>query len=815
MITADFYPTQTTQFNTQYTDTILNLNYTDPEKIAAPYYMGYINYDDIPSALKASYCKFVYSDTEAYVEFSDITNVENVPWFFTGFYATNSNTTQHAYYRLNTNTNKYMTNSDMYGMGHWGFLNSLQIERVSYRQMFSLTFTIQFLNMSTNPPVYDSNTYVDADTKAFSSYADLNSFLTNETPISFTYTKYGETYTAEIYARDIESGYYEITTPGGYLWRFYLTDFTNFYSERDIQPNGNYANYSNIGVGTLMHYNHPDKGVIPLLNNLFSWHYPPAENRYINIVFNATTQDAYNGRWIDSWTALGGFQCKIPYAFFLNAANYQVARFGNCIIAKMGYNINYLKRVFTLNEVLKTYVFMFTRLSTTATTSYGFNDDMKIPLFNDDNSPMWDYVSGELEDIQSQLQPWQYTNITTNTFTEYDIPDYHPPEPTPGGDDNSETGDKIPNQFGRNVGVTSNFITQYLMTQGQISKLGEVLWTSWADDTVTMDMVENFYGKLHDSTGSWNVSSALQFLVSCRMFPMSLATLVGTTATTSIPIGTGAFALQCGTASEPTFFIANESVAVLNCGDVYVPKEFGDYRDFDNTNITAYLPYCGSVQLSPQDVVGKWLGCTYAIDLFDGSCKAFMYTLSGDDVGYQGAYYNVAIKEGQCGFLIPMSATQAGEVASRRKVDSYVDGSMLFNAGATMLDGTMRIASGDGLGAIGADVGRLANLGFAYNTLSAQRMGRAGIAAPTIAGGSGFADFMQPASPYIQIRRSRYQMPIQYENSAAYPTNAQNYGNLSQFTGFVQCKNVDVHGFTCHEEERSAIKALLESGVYL
>jgi hypothetical protein len=405
-------------------------------------------------------------------------------------------------------------------------------------------------------------------------------------------------------------------------------------------------------------------------------------------------------------------------------------------------------------------------------------------------------------------------NINNNDFTWDDIPPYVPPGPH-GGDDNSETGDKIPNQFGRNVGVTSNFITQYLMTQGQISKLGEVLWTSWADDTVTMDMVENFYGKLHDATGSWNVSSALQFLVSCRMFPMSLATLVGTTSTTSIPIGTGAFALQCGTSSEPTFFIANESVAVLNCGDVYVPKEFGDYRDFDNTNITAYLPYCGSVQLSPQDVVGKWLGCTYAIDLFDGSCKAFLYTLSGDDVGYQGAYYNVAIKEGQCGFLIPMSATQAGEVASRRKVDSYVDGSMLFNAGATMLDGTMRIASGDGLGAIGADVGRLANLGFAYNTMAAQRMGRAGIAAPSIAGGSGFADFMQPASPYIQIRRSRYQLPIQYENSVAYPTNAQNYGNLSQFTGFVQCKNVDVHGFTCHEEERSAIKALLESGVYL
>jgi hypothetical protein len=489
---------------------------------------------------------------------------------------------------------------------------------------------------------------------------------------------------------------------------------------------------------------------------------------------------------------------------------------GGTVVYYYGYYARNIQPIIPFRQ-LANYVMLSAREGTrTGQYSYHLGDSYATDVTeNDQFLGKWKTGNITNQEFKNSLRPWQYGNIQDNEFKPDDVPPYVPPGPTPGGDDNSETGDKIPNQFGRNVGVTSNFITQYLMTQGQISKLGEVLWTSWADDTVTMDMVENFYGKLHDATGSWNVSSALQFLVSCRMFPMSLATLVGTTSTTSIPIGTGAFALQCGTSSEPTFFIANESVAVLNCGDIQIPRKFGDYRDFDNTNITAYLPYCGSVQLSPQDVVGKWLGCTYAIDLFDGSCKAFLYTLSGNDVGYQSAYYNVAIKEGQCGFLIPMSATQAGEVASRRKVDSYVDGSMLFNAGSTMLDGTMRIASGDGLGAIGADVSRLANLGFAYNTLSAQRMGRAGIAAPTIAGGSGFADFMQPASPYIQIRRSHYQMPIQYENSVAYPTNAQNYGNLSQFTGFVQCKNVDVHGFTCHEEERSAIKALLESGVYL
>lgn len=395
--------------------------------------------------------------------------------------------------------------------------------------------------------------------------------------------------------------------------------------------------------------------------------------------------------------------------------------------------------------------------------------------------------------------------------------DYKPLTPGGGGEDtedNTESGDKVPNQFGRSVGVTSNFITNYLMTEGQISKLGEVLWTSWADDAVTMDMVNNFYGKFHDATGSWNVSDALQFIVSCRLFPCSLATLVNTTQVSSIPIGTGAFALQCGTQSEPNFFIANEATAILNCGEVEIRREYNDYRDFENTKITAYLPFCGSVELNPQDVVGKWLGCTYAIDLFDGSCKAFIYTLSGNDVGYEGAYYNVAIKQGQCGFLIPMSATQAGQVASRQKVDGYTDGALLYQAAAGLMESAMALGGYSDANPV-AGFNKMITAGTASSVLTAQRLGRAGISAPSTSGGSGFTDFHQPASAYVQIRRSYYQEPLQYEHSIGYPTNGAIYDSLSQFIGFIKCVNVDLSGFTCHEDERSEIKALLESGVYL
>lgn len=836
MIISEFYDDFQTFENAKteeqviLTDTLLNLDVKTAD-IDKAYLMGYVAPDYVSPLTHLSRIDIVSGAGSDYVEFVDVTDKKNIPWMYTAGADTNgsgttSNTAKIAFYHANDTDGWVLGGKVSSARKYMKFINSLKISNVSDR-----VYTMDFISYTVNHTDQTISNYWSngATTLNFNETLDFQLWLQGEVsktitlPIRLSGSPTNRDF--EVKGTDFVNGEFAVEhsdSIGDYTTYIYVTCIRTD-PTRIVWNNNSFGSYPMVSV--TYHHSSQSEGIEWLYKEggAHSLRFPTVTSGDANYIGFAVS-NLFNGTWqIEGQSFVnngktylfGGLTGRIPYRWATESAAGSVIKHERTLFRKYT-SSNIRAYSFLLTGDMERILQQLIRIRMIgASTTYGFSDNVGVPKYNTDNSPAWQILTGDFEEIEDDLRPWQIDDIKYNPFTIDDVPPYVPPGPTPGGDDNSETGDKIPNQFGRNVGVTSNFITQYLMTQGQISKLGEVLWTSWADDTVTMDMVENFYGKLHDSTGSWNVSSALQFLVSCRMFPVSLATLVGTTATSSIPIGTGAFALQCGTSTEPTFFIANESVAVLNCGEIEVKRAFGDYRDFDNTNITAYLPYCGSVQLSPQDVVGKWIGCTYAIDLFDGSCKAFLYTLSGDDVGYQGAYYNVAIKEGQCGFLIPMSATQAGEVASRRKVDSYVDGSMLFNAGSTMLDGTMRIASGDGLGAIGADVGRLANLGFAYNTMAAQRMGRAGIAAPTIAGGSGFADFMQPASPYIQIRRSHYQMPIQYENSVAYPTNAQKYGNLSQFTGFVQCKNVDVHGFTCHEEERSAIKALLESGVYL
>lgn len=818
MIPSQFYPDDTTisvpPQGFTVTESINNISYgSNIDDPLRPYTMGYIKYEDYPNILDLTKITPVYSQgSENKIVLESSTIPSNMPW---GYVARTDSVFEHYsrslfIYRDNdvwrpqfhlTNTGVVIGNVRMINAGYLATYTVTNYIR--YRISISLTYD-------------DSTAGNGTALELESTIQNFIDFCNGDVTLDFVYNN--SQYNISIDDFD-ERGYVVTRNPedtGDILIAISAVQWLDRGCGNGQGGNTQILPYIAVPTEEGIHYEafagFPS-GDIDIRLNVFTGNQPMD-------IYMSTTAGAYG------FTRLYGASGTLKYDDTLSwakAYNTQEWHYIPQLNMFRGFTGGNTFRLYPIFPPMQIKALLELRLKTikslTAYASYApanhiYDSDINTNKYDTSNVPTGDILNGTYNEIVAELRPWQLwqVDITVNNFNPDDIPPY---KPTPGDDeDNTESGDKVPNQFGRSVGVTSNFVTNYLMTEGQISKLGEVLWTSWADDTVTMDMVNNFYGKFHDATGSWNVSDALQFIVSCRLFPCSLATLVDTTQVSSIPIGTGAFALQCGTQAEPNFFIANEATAILNCGDLYVPREYNDYRDFENTKITAYLPFCGSVELNPQDVVGKWLGCTYAIDLFDGSCKAFIYTLSGNDVGYEGAYYNVAIKQGQCGFLIPMSATQAGQVASRQKVDGYTDGALLYQAAAGLMESAMALGGYSDANPV-AGFNKMITAGTASSVLTAQRLGRAGISAPSTSGGSGFTDFHQPASAYVQIRRSYYQEPLQYERSIGYPTNGATYDNLSQFTGFVKCVNVDLSGFTCHEDERSEIKALLESGVYL
>ena len=124
----------------------------------------------------------------------------------------------------------------------------------------------------------------------------------------------------------------------------------------------------------------------------------------------------------------------------------------------------------------------------------------------------------------------------------------------------------------------------------------------------------------------------------------------------------------------------------VDCGTCNIPVIFnklspnldhGDFRNFVNTTITVYLPFCGTVELNPSDVVGYRISLKYSIDLMSGGCTACIY------LHRKGAEFMIANKSGNIGILMPITATNAGQVSGTMLSDAA---NMVATVGSTIMN---------------------------------------------------------------------------------------------------------------------------------
>ena len=444
-----------------------------------------------------------------------------------------------------------------------------------------------------------------------------------------------------------------------------------------------------------------------------------------------------------------------------------------------------------------------------------------VPHIGEDGAP----IIGEFTNDPDEMTPWQLGDITDSEYTDDDRPPY---EPEPSGED-EESGTRIPNQFRYFTGA-NNFISQYAMKATQIQTFGQMLWNSWAESTTFVDAVNNFWIALNieNFTGSFDISSVMNFIVSLKVFPFNITHFDTSifTLTNTLRIGRGTFPFLFPSEVGNIIKVLS-NIVYVDCGLIHdpttgqygIPRKFNDFRDYTNVSITCFCPYCGTVELNPGDVVGRQLSCKYAVDLQTGECLCLITVADST-----GDLYNVAAISGNMGASIPVSATNSGLIEARRLSDAGnalgLFGGM-FTENLSMGSNTFAKAkdSQSSIGAIASastqaasnlfkDIKQTSN--FAANMLS-----RGAIGCPMMQGGSGFAAFSQADTPYVQIRYGIYSEPANYSHSVGRISTKS--GTLSDYkdSGLVICENVDVSGFTCHEDERSEIKALLESGVYL
>ena len=73
-----------------------------------------------------------------------------------------------------------------------------------------------------------------------------------------------------------------------------------------------------------------------------------------------------------------------------------------------------------------------------------------------------------------------------------------------------------------------------------------------------------------------------------------------------------------------SFPVVSREFTTFNAGTVTVPSTYNDYRDWTLRTFKAYIPFCGLIDLTADQVVGKQLTLKYNINVTDGSAVVIL-----------------------------------------------------------------------------------------------------------------------------------------------------------------------------------------------
>ena len=303
---------------------------------------------------------------------------------------------------------------------------------------------------------------------------------------------------------------------------------------------------------------------------------------------------------------------------------------------------------------------------------------------------------------------------------------------------------------------SSKFWTIYKPSDAQINQLGAELW-----DQNAIQILKQTFINPTDGIISWS-----------QVF-------LDPSSSRSDYIYLGDY--KTGVASVP---VVDDPKVYKYFGIIDVPRFFDDYRDFTETEVSAYLPFIGFVDLDPRDVIGCKITLEYYMDVITGTCVATLSPKVGDvaECCYQFT--------GNCGVQLPITG------ADRSRLLSGILTGAVSGAKAGAVGGPAgMIAGGIMGGAIGAASGAFGGVqksnGFSANAGALTKYKR----------------------PYILIHRAIPADPILYDTYYGNPSNTTaTLKNLHGFTRVRECY-LDIPRAT--DAEKAMIEAMLKQGVIL
>lgn len=864
MITADLYQTQSTftqgssgEYTAEMTTTWGNTYSTETVNDVSAYWLGYISKDNLPEQYKRG---IIYYDEESgKVVIKDIVDKSNFPCTYGSFESYGSVQQRYLLARSTDGTDV------VYSNGTTRLFNQLYPEYIGLSYNGNSNYSAA-LNITMHCVLFDGGGNI-------LNYEPGGMYkLLATTSIQFTYNTHGRNAVKAAYdflfknadyvlninghnfiitSADLASGTCYLTSDDNYSVRLFLTSYEiNMYAV--ISSSNTYKPMGFIIKTTQSHLGHVYEDTCisnGADSNTVWWHRTgstsgdgidqhKSENNPIYTYYFGFNEeiDISEILRIDSFDSLStGYAYGYTDHVYLHRDN-QSGYGARCILTPY-FPIDSVQKTFALSirvDVSGIFTPSYSEYFTYATDVTSNNEFLaKLKTGDITNTA-----------FKNGLREWQYENLQSDDFDEDDIPPYSP-EPEPEDDTPDDEPDDMDDAYGDGdedqddivITAPTQFITQYILTASELRTVGSNLWSSWIDPNT--DVYKNFLFDFFQDTGTFNITAALDYIISLRVYPFNLAGMtteyIGVS--NGVYMGTGHTNFCSGTI--PTL---NTVIGYLDAGtlDVNLHVPYKDFRDLYNCSVMAFLPYCGTVELNPVEIIGKKLHAKYFIDFQSGACTAVIR------VNNDGVEYTIASKSGQIGFMLPVSATNSGQLAAQYASDATraigtLSGLFFDVAGSVgrSAENAIKIMSAGEGGEQSAPTGMTVTeslnigksgvktaLGFANQAID--MLSRSGIDMPMLSGGAGAESLFMPPYVCLQVRRGKYAKPNNYPHSVGYYNLSSNpisyykgayHGSPSTGSntgkGFCTFTGVDTSGLDCREDEREEILELLNTGIYL
>lgn len=214
---------------------------------------------------------------------------------------------------------------------------------------------------------------------------------------------------------------------------------------------------------------------------------------------------------------------------------------------------------------------------------------------------------------------------------------YDPIKPPPSPENTYSTATTF-----NSIGDLATMTKRYVLTASAVQQLGTALWDISA---ALSDNGADFSEFTEKSLDMFLTNNPIDAIISLQRYPMEIPAV----GTTTVKLGKTDTGISAKPMEKTAYFY-------LFYGSKINPKfgdSFLDYQPY--TKMELYIPFCGTIQMNPADIIGRTLNVQMVVDFTTGTATGFIMS---DDLVIETVNGNIAID-------IPVTGIQSATVASQ------------------------------------------------------------------------------------------------------------------------------------------------------